>query len=67
MRKADLWWVLAGAGGLLAVKFAVIGLCQWNSIFYPGQPADATSMFFYPLMGLIHPSTCDQVTTKITY
>jgi len=62
-----LKWALYGIGGLLILQYGLVGLCQWNSTFHPNRKDDANSIFFYPLLGLIHPDSCDRVTTTITY
>lgn len=64
MTKRDLWFMALGAVGLVVVKYGLVGTCQWQT-FQPDQTAG--SSFFYPLFGLIHPSTCDQVSTVIDY
>jgi hypothetical protein len=61
------WIVLGGIGGFFLLKYVVLGTCEWSQVFGSEQPVDASNRFFYPLLGLIQTSACDQVSTTIDY
>jgi hypothetical protein len=60
-------YALAGIAGFLFLKYVVVGFCQWNSILHPLRQDDPNSLFFYPLLGFVHPTSCDRVTTTISF
>jgi hypothetical protein len=44
--------MLAGAGLLLLVKYGIVGLDAWNSVFHP-ERNDPAGAFSKPLLGVL--------------
>lgn len=45
------WYMVLGILLLLVIKYVVLGLNSWDSIFHPGRTEPSNSMFLQPLLG----------------
>ena len=55
-----------GVGALLAIKYLLVGLKNWNATFHPDRQDDPHGIFYCPLLRLTGPCV-EEVTTRITF
>lgn len=55
-----------GVGILLAIKYVIVGLRNWNATFHPDRQDNPSGLFYCPLLRLAG-GCVEQVSHQITY